>query len=128
MRKILLLEADKLLAQSLNSALWAAGYKVSWHVDLQAAMDSADKTAPNMVVLDLALATRSGMEFLYEFRSYPDWASVPIVIFSSLSEQELENSMTGLGDLNISSYLYKPATSLKQLIQTVHRHASPQTA
>ena len=46
----------------------------------------------------------------------------------------LDKALAALDDqkiplaLNISSYLYKPATSLKQLIQTVHRHASPQTA
>jgi DNA-binding response OmpR family regulator len=74
MANILLIETDRLLAKNLSKYLTKFGHEVSWHVEPQAAMDSADQKCPDVIVLDLLLAnSRSGIEFLYEFRSYPEW-------------------------------------------------------
>lgn len=119
MAHIILLETDQLIAQNICHFIRRAGHLVEWYVDPQAAVDSADSRQPDMIILDLLLVDHNGIEFLYEFRSYPEWNKVPIVVFSSVSPAELGASVAGLHDLGVTAYHYKPITSLAQLAQTV---------
>ena len=121
MRKILLLEADKLMASSIKAGLARAGYRIDWQVDPQIAMDSADTQPPRLIIMDLSLASRSGVEFLYEFRSYPEWDNVPIIIYSSVSLAELADSKISLKHLNISSFLYKPDAPIRKLVEEANK-------
>src|SRR5436189_6469001 len=121
MARILLIEADRPLAANLQKFLEKSGHEVEWQVDLQLAMDSADMRRPDAVILDLLLAGRSGVEFLYEFRSYPDWQNFPIILLSSLSPDELKESAGGFEHLNITTYNYKPNTGLADLAATVEK-------
>lgn len=119
MPKILIIETDVLLAKNIKRALVRAGHSVKLSRDPQAAIVSADKNTPDLVILDLFLARRSGIEFLHEFRSYPEWASVPTVVLSSVPEAELEPFVNHLDQLDIKKFLYKPTFSLAQLSAVV---------
>lgn len=119
MAHVILIEPDKLLAINVATALKRRGHSVDWQVEPQAATDSADKRHPDIVILDLLLAGRSGVEFLYELRSYPEWLELPVVIFSDVSPAELGASVGGFDQLNISAFHHKAVTSLAQLTDTV---------
>lgn len=121
MAHILLIESDRVLADNISKAFTNARHQVDWRVDPQIALDSADNNPPEAIILDLVLANRSGVEFLYEFRSYPDWQSVPVIIFSSLSAEELKESVGGFRHLNITAYHYKPNTRLDELVTSVEK-------
>lgn len=108
-----------MLAQNISSALKRAGHTVSWQVDAQEAIAAADKKTPDAVVMDVFLANRTGIEFLYEFRSYPDWSQVPAIIFGSLREEEAKAYFDVMDKLNIKHFFYKPAASLDQLVEAV---------
>lgn len=125
MADVLLIEPDKILAEDISKALKKAGHNIDWQVDPQVAIDNADTNLPNAIILDLILANRSGIEFLYEFRSYPDWQKVPIILFSSVSVEELSDFLGSLKHLNITKYHYKPTTSLSQLTQSVSQITQP---
>lgn len=114
-----MVETDKLIADNLCCYLEKSGHTVDWQLDLQAAINAADQHRPDLVLLDLMLCGRSGVEFLYEFRSYPDWQDVPVVLFSNISIRDLGSSTAGFNELNISAYHYKPTTSLSQLAQSI---------
>lgn len=124
MAQILLIEADRPLARNIAKILKRAGHRIDWQVEPQAAMDSADNIHPDLIIMDLILAERGGIEFLYEFRSYPEWQSMPIIIFSHVALNELEETATNFDDLGISAFLHKPTTSLGELAQTVERTLS----
>lgn len=121
MCKILLIETDRMLASNLQSFLDCLGHEIEWQVDPQLAVFSADENRPDIVILDLMLASRSGVEFLYEFRSYPDWQKLPVIVFSNVSERELGQCISSFPQLNISAYHYKPQTTLGQLAQTIDK-------
>jgi CheY-like chemotaxis protein len=123
---ILLFETDHLLANNLSKYLTKLDHEVAWHVEPQAAMDAADKRQPDVIVLDLLLAnSRSGIEFLYEFRSYPEWQDLPVVIFSHVAAEDLKDCLESMQHLNVVAYRYKPTTSLKDLAQTINRSLLP---
>ena len=121
MSRILLIETDRLLANAVSEFLTSRGHDIDWQADPQEALSSADRVKPDAVILDLILAAHNGIEFLYEFRSYPDWAGIPIIIFSNLTPPELANLASGLNQLDIADCHYKPATSLDQLSQSIER-------
>ncbi len=128
MARILFIESDRLLGTNAKIIFKRAGHDVNWHVDPQAAMDSADAARPDVIILDLLLAGRSGVEFLYEFRSYLEWAHVPVIIYSDISPEEFKGANVGFNQLNIAAYHYKPATSITELcgsIESVLRPARP---
>jgi CheY-like chemotaxis protein len=64
--------------------------------------------------------SHNGLEFLYEFRSYPDWQDVPVLLLTNVSPGTFAASWQLLtGQLGVRSYLYKPRTSLKKFVHAV---------
>lgn len=116
---ILLIEPDRLLAHSYSRALETAGHSVAHAVSAQAAVHQADQKQPDAVLLELQLPRHNGVEFLYEFRSYPEWLHIPIVIHSFVPPTELNNAATLQYELGVAKVLYKPATTLAQLVAAV---------
>ncbi|MEI9913561.1 MAG: response regulator [Candidatus Saccharibacteria bacterium] len=125
MDQILIIEPDKPLAKTYALALKKAGHKVTVASNSQAAINKADKAKPRAVVLELQLVGHSGVEFLYEFRSYPDWQDVPVLIHTTVPYMELKDSWGLLSEhLGVSGYKYKPMTSLEDLVKTVNQLVS----
>src|SRR5690242_5912455 len=102
MSNVLLIESDKILAANVTKVLQRSGHNVDWQIDPQVALDKVDANLPQLIILDLVLAGRSGIEFLYEFRSYPDWQTLPVIIFSSYAVEELKETLASFEHLNIS--------------------------
>ncbi len=120
--KILILEPDKVLQNIYEQALTGLGFKVDVSSNAQSAISLADSRTPDLVIIELQLVEHSGIEFLYEFRSYSDWQTIPVIINTIIPANEFSNSQLILkNELNISTYLYKPDSSLKQLIKEVNR-------
>ena len=123
MKKILLIEPDRLLAETYRRALETAGYKVSVCAGAQTAVLVADKIQPQLVIAELQLVEHSGIEFLYEFRSYPEWQSIPVLIHTQVPISEFADSWSIMHEqLNVAGYLYKPDTNLHKLIETVNQN------
>lgn len=119
--KILLLEPNRLLAQQYNAYLTKQGYKVLWRADAQTGITAADDFKPDLVIVELLLAGHSGVEFLYEFRSYSDWLSVPAIVLSAATKSSAGISTAILTKLGVRAYLYKPETPLQKLGLVVQR-------
>lgn len=121
MRRVLLLEPDRLLAKLYSRMLEHRGYVVSCASNGQEAVYAADDAQPDVVILELQLPGHSGIEFLYEFRSYADWQTLPIILHTLVPVRALAAYQTQLETLSIGKHLYKPTTSLERLLQAVDR-------
>jgi DNA-binding response OmpR family regulator len=120
MPRILIIEPDKLLAGIYAKALAAAGHEVATSPGAQSAIMAADRQQPDLVILELQLVEHSGIEFLYEFRSYPEWQTIPVLIHSQVPPAEFAGSRQLLErELGISDYLYKPRTSIRDLLAAI---------
>ena len=120
MSHILLIEPDAVLARTYQRAFERTGLRVTRVAHAQAAIDAAEMETPILIVLELQLAGHSGVEFLYEFRSYPDWLGVPVVVHTMVPPNEFPDE--ALRELSISKYHYKPNTRITQLLATVHEY------
>lgn len=115
-----------MLSETYVQALTNAGHQVRVARTAQAAIHAADELTPDAVVLELQLVAHSGIEFLYEFRSYADWQKIPVVVVSNVPPQEFNQSIDALKTrLGVRAYLYKPATNLKRLLRAVEAATAP---
>lgn len=120
MANILIIEPDRLLAETYGQAMLSAGHKVAVAPGAQSGIMVADQIDPDVVLLEVQLVEHSGIEFLYEFRSYPDWQNIPVIIHSQVPPQEFSGSLQLLNhELGVKNYLYKPQTSLQKLLRTI---------
>lgn len=122
---VLLIEPDRLLAATYQRALQNDGHQVATAVSAQAAVQVADRQKPDVVVLEMELSRHNGVEFLYEFRSYHEWLTVPVIIHSFVPPEELAAAPTLQRELGVVRLLYKPATTLAQLCSAVRLATSP---
>lgn len=125
MANILLIEPDRVIAGTIKDYFAKANHRVVIHRDLQRAVAAADQQKPAVVITELQLAGRSGLEFLYEFRSYPDWQDIPVIILTTLSGEELLDYADIFKDLNVAAVLHKPHTGLARLLSEVERLQAP---
>lgn len=117
MSKVLLIEPDRQLADIYCRALSDSGHEVVCTPTAQAALNAADTLQPDLVILELQLVEHSGIEFLYEFRSYVDWQKTPVIVHTQVPQIEfLESSDLLATELGVVAYLYKPKVSLKELV------------
>lgn len=124
MANILIVEPDRMLAQSYYQALTEAGHQVMVAPGAQTAIMAADRQMPDLIIVELQLVEHSGIEFLYELRSYPEWQAIPVILNTFVPPAEFNDSVGLINqELGVKEYLYKPRTSLKQLIQTVQATA-----
>jgi CheY-like chemotaxis protein len=115
-KQILVIEPDYILANTYKMYLETKGFFVDLACNAQTAIMVADSRFPDAVIMEMQLVEHSGMEFLYEFRSYVEWQQIPIIINSFVPPNEFASSWGILKEqLNIKKYLYKPQTRLRDL-------------
>ncbi|HSX47167.1 MAG TPA: response regulator [Patescibacteria group bacterium] len=123
MKHILIIEPDAVLSKIYKDYLSHHGFKIRIAKNVEQAIINADKNTPDLIILELQLIEHSGIEFLYEFRSYNEWQSVPIIINSQIPPREFKSSWQILNkDLGVNAYLYKPALNLSKLLNEVNKY------
>ncbi|HSX07237.1 MAG TPA: response regulator [Candidatus Saccharimonadia bacterium] len=116
---VLLIEPDRVQAGLIAEALGRNGHTVARAISAQSAVQMADERLPDVVILELQLSRHNGIEFLYEFRSYPEWLAIPAIIYSYVPKQELAHAATVCHELGVVRTLYKPETDLTTLCNAV---------
>jgi DNA-binding response OmpR family regulator len=107
MAHILLIEPDAILSELYKRMYVTEGYTVASVKNAENAIHAADVQIPDLVILELQLVGHSGVEFLYEFRSYPEWQDVPVIVHTSLGYNELKQFDTALSQLAVAVCLHK---------------------
>lgn len=105
MPRILIIDDDPSLRAFALSALQGEGYEIDTAPDANDIFERLDKTAPDLVLLDLALPGVSGYDVIKSIRKTPRFDTIPIVVFSA--ENSTESKIKGL-DLGAVDYLVKP--------------------
>jgi DNA-binding response OmpR family regulator len=114
---VLLVDDDRRILELLEIAFAAHGFRVLTAPDGDAAMKRALADRPDLVVLDVRLPKKSGLEVCEWLRRDPDDPGVPVIMVSAVvdAETRLQAFTRGADD-----YLTKPF-SPKELIARVKR-------
>lgn len=101
--RVLLVEDDYMIGQTIQSALKEASYAIDWVCDGQLALDAICVQKYDMLLLDLGLPKKDGFEVLSSIRNKKD--QTPIVIMTA--RDAIEDRVLGL-DSGADDYILKP--------------------
>ena len=101
--RVLVVEDDRSLGGFLRQGLELEGHKVEWAEDGEAALARILKDHPDLVLLDLSLPKRDGMEVLAEIRARHEDAVV--LVLTGRSDMEVRLQCL---DMGADDYLLKP--------------------
>ena len=108
--KILLAEDEQQLSRVLETAMIHEGYQVDTAFDGQEAVDLAKENAYDLMILDIMMPVKTGIEALKEIRQTGN--TTHVIMLTAMSE--VDDKITGL-DAGADDYLTKPF-SLKELL------------
>ena len=108
--KILLAEDEQQLSRVLETAMTHEGYQVDTAFDGQEAVDLAKENAYDLMILDIMMPVKTGIEALKEIRQTGN--TTHVIMLTAMSE--VDDKVTGM-DAGADDYLTKPF-SLKELL------------
>lgn len=86
--KILIIDDDAFFRKFYSTKLTEAGYEVELACDGEEGLEKLDKEIPQLILLDLIMPKKDGFEILHILSQDKKYASVPIIIFSTLDQQD----------------------------------------
>ncbi|MFZ0564276.1 MAG: response regulator [Terriglobales bacterium] len=117
-RPLILVADDNADMRQYLARLLAERYDVEAVADGEAALASARKRTPNLVLTDVMMPNLDGFGLLHELRSDPQTRTIPIIVLSARAGEEsrVEGMEHGADD-----YLIKPF-SARELLARVQTH------
>ena len=119
--EILIVEDEQRLAELHRDYLQQSGYKTKWLADGEPVVAWVKENSPALILLDLMLPNKDGLEICKEIRSF---SSVPIIIVTARVEEI--DRLLGL-ELGADDYICKPFSPREVVarVKTVLRRSSP---
>lgn len=117
-KTILLAEDEEMLRGTLRDLLTSEGFMVLEAVDGEQAIDMSLAHHPDLLLLDIQMPKKTGLEALGEIRRDPWGSKVPVVILTNMGDV---NNISGAVDLDAHEYLVKADMSLEDVMATVKR-------
>jgi len=116
MKKILLIEDEKILAEMYRDKFTQAGLKVYLAFDSKEGLALAKKERPDLIVLDILLPKENGIVFLTWLRKEPEISSIPVLAFSNYDDPETKKQAAKLG---VKDYLIKTSYTPSEIVAKV---------
>jgi len=114
--KILLIDDEKDLVETLTFRLEANGYEVIKAYDGREALEKAGKERPNLILLDVMMPQIDGFEVLKRLKNNSETERIPVIMLTCKKES---SSIFKGEDLGALDYIIKPfeAEELLRLIK-----------
>jgi len=128
--KILIADDEAVVLEILAKRLVQAGYEVVSAHDGEEAWKKIQSDSPDVIVLDLTMPKKDGLEILKVLRANPSKKYQPVIIVSG--RKELEDLQKGY-ELEADHYLVKPCNvedilkAVKLMIALIPRRQPPAT-
>ncbi len=102
--KILICEDNSLAMKTLSYVLKKEGYELEQAEDGREALALLQKTVYDLLIVDIHLPFRSGLELTRYVRSELK-LNTPVVVLTAISDPQMQRQA---GELGISGYIVKP--------------------
>ena len=112
MKKILIIEDEKDLAELLVFNLEKEGFKMQWSYDGLEGLEMARRDVPDLVVLDLMLPGMMGTDVCKELRKDGRTSQIPVLMLTAKGEEI--DRVVGF-EVGADDYLVKPF-SMRELL------------
>ena len=104
-RKILVVDDEAVLVETIAYNLEQAGYQVTTAADGASALEAAHRESPDLIVLDLMLPEMDGLEVCRQLRRESATAQTPIIMLTAKSDEI--DKVVGL-EVGADDYVTKP--------------------
>lgn len=109
---MLIVEDDEVLLRALYLEFHGEDYTIATATDGDTGLKMAERTKPDIILLDLLLPKMSGFDFLKYIKADPALKDIPVLVLSNLGDQESISKAKGLGAFD---YFVKSNTDLSML-------------
>jgi two-component system, OmpR family, phosphate regulon response regulator PhoB len=118
-KRILLVEDDRFLRRACEAGLKQRGFIVTCATDGEEGLRLAQSEVFDLILLDLLMPKKPGIEVLEELRADgPPRADIPVIILANSSREEDKRRAVALGAVG---YYVKANLSLKALGDEIER-------
>ena len=119
-KRILLVEDEANIVEALGFLLSRDGWDVRGHGNGATALDEIRRALPDLVVLDVMLPGRSGLDILRDMRAAAATAVVPVLMLTAKGQTQDRDQAIALG---ADAFLTKPFSNA-ELVDTVRHLAA----
>ncbi|MBI2152343.1 MAG: SpoIIE family protein phosphatase [Candidatus Rokubacteria bacterium] len=112
--KILLADDDPAVCQFVDAILRQAGYTVVQAVDGVEAMERVRQSPPDLILLDILMPRRDGLDVLRSLRQNPETSQIPVIMLTQ--KAEVEDRVKGL-EWGADDYVPKPFVPQELLVR-----------
>lgn len=118
-KKILLIEDENLLSEMYINKLKKARFKVFSAFNAEQGFKLALEEKPDLIILDVILPKKTGIEFLEELRADKETSSLLVVVLSNYDNPNARKKARQLGALD---YLIKTDLTPSALIKKIKQY------
>lgn len=115
-QRILVVDDNPDAIAIVSSALTARGFEVTTAERGEAALESVERTPPDVILLDIMMPDMSGIEVLEKLKSTPSTAGIPVILVTAKTQDDDVISGYAVG---AEYYITKPFTT-RQLLYGVN--------
>jgi DNA-binding response OmpR family regulator len=119
MKKILIVEDERLLAEMYVDKFSEAGFKVILASEAESGLETAKTEKPDLVILDILLPRGDGISFLQKLRELPEFALIPVVAFSNFDDLSTKKAAFRLG---AKDYLIKTNYTPQEIVEKIKEY------
>jgi PleD family two-component response regulator len=123
-KKVLVVDDDKLLRDSLAEALAEHGYLVSQAADGEEALAAAEKNVPDVLITDVMMPKLDGIGLLQKLRHTTWGANIPAIVLT-IKDADVEDVNRAM-ETHTVAYLSKAEMSPQQIVTLVDQQLQKQ--
>jgi len=105
MKKILIIDDDRDLADTIKSVLEYAGYAVLLSHEGEDGVAKAKEQKPDLILLDIMMPGMDGTEAVTQLKAEPLVRDIPVILLTGLISSE--DKTKGLEEINIGGVQYQ---------------------
>jgi DNA-binding response OmpR family regulator len=111
-RKVLLIEDEPNIIEAVRFLLIREGWQVEAHDDGENAVEAVLAHRPDLVILDMMLPGRSGMDVLRDLRGMPELTGLPVLMLTARGQARDRDMAEEAG---VSRFMTKPFSNAEVL-------------
>ena len=118
-KKILIVEDEKILAEMYKDKFTQEGYQVVSALTSEEGITLAKKEKPDLILLDILLPKENGVGFLKRLKETKEISQIPVVAFSNYDEPKTRKEAENLG---VEAYLLKTDFTPQDLVKKIKEY------
>lgn len=122
-RKVLLIEDEPNITEAIRFLLTREGWQVETHAEGENAVQTILSAQPDLVILDVMLPGKRGMDVLRELREHEEMRALPVLMLTARGQSRDREMAEKAG---VSRFMTKPFSNTEVLtaVRDLHAQAS----